>query len=132
MSRTTTGNCPCQSGADYRDCCRPYHKGKKKPPTAEILMRSRFCAFAKDRVNYLLETWHSSTRPPQLQLDRAVTWTGLEITATHMGAENDVIGTVTFTARYTTNGMPGAMTETSDFVRQDGRWFYVKGDVQRT
>ena len=36
--------CPCGSGQTYQLCCEVFHKGKYAP-TAEKLMRSRFCAY---------------------------------------------------------------------------------------
>ncbi|MCP4147862.1 MAG: hypothetical protein GY757_08935, partial [bacterium] len=110
--------------------CRPYHKGHKFPKTAVALMRARYSAYAKGRSAFILETWHSSTRPAELNLEPAFQWMGLEIRSTSNGSETGYTGSVTFTARYSNGGLPGVMTEASDFVKESGRWFYVKGEVQ--
>ena len=46
-------SCPCGNELDYSKCCEVYHTGDKNPETAEILMRSRYSAFAKNKVQYI-------------------------------------------------------------------------------
>src|SRR6185436_7524086 len=55
--------CPCLSGLPYDECCGAFHSGTYLPPTAERLMRSRYAAYVKGIPQYLLRTWHPSTRP---------------------------------------------------------------------
>ena len=117
--------CPCGLGERYPDCCGRLHRGEVAAPTAELLMRSRFSAFATGAEAYLLDTWHPSTRPQQLQLDRALRWTRLEILATTGGGFLDPAGTVAFRAHFTDRGRPGRHEEDSRFVREGGRWFYL-------
>lgn len=55
--------CPCQSGKSYAECCQPYHQRKVHAPTAEALMRSRYCAYALATktpalLDYLINTTH--------------------------------------------------------------------------
>ncbi|MBM7494734.1 SEC-C motif-containing protein [Micromonospora luteifusca] len=125
---TTVRVCPCGSGRAYADCCAPFHHGDAEAPTAEALMRSRFSAFALGDTGYLLRSWHSSTRPALLELDPGQRWTRLEIVETERGGLLDTAGTVTFHAHYRDAGRPGALTEHSRFVREDGRWVYLDGD----
>ncbi|WLS43718.1 YchJ family protein [Micromonospora profundi] len=120
--------CPCGSGQAYADCCAPAHGGDKPAPTAETLMRSRFSAFALGDADYLLRSWHSSTRPTSLELDPGQRWIRLEIVETERGGLLDATGTVTFRAHYRDAGRTGTLTETSRFVREDGRWVYLDGD----
>jgi SEC-C motif-containing protein len=118
--------CPCLSGETYGACCGPFHRGAAEAPTAERLMRSRYSAFAVGDVDYLLHTWHPSTRPDELELDDGVRWYRLDILARAGGGLGEREGTVEFTARYKTAGGPaGEQHELSRFVRDDGRWFYV-------
>ncbi|WP_042723993.1 YchJ family protein [Curtobacterium sp. B18] len=98
-------------------------------PTAERLMRSRFSAFALGLPAYLLETWHPSTRPATLELDPAQRWTRLDILSTRAGGPFDASGTVAFRAWWRTDDERGTLEETSDFVREHGRWSYVDGTV---
>jgi SEC-C motif-containing protein len=123
-----TRACPCGSGRAYADCCAPLHAGTAQAPTAEALMRSRFSAFAAGDAGYLLRTWHSSTRPARLDLDRGQRWTRLEIVDTERGGLLDSTGRVAFHAHYRDAGRPGTQTERSRFVREDGRWVYLDGE----
>jgi SEC-C motif-containing protein len=117
--------CPCWSGLPYADCCRPLHLDESAAATAEALMRSRFSAFAVGDADYLLRSWHSSTRPARLRLDPGQRWTRLEILGTERGGLFDPTGTVEFRAHYRRAGRPGALDERSRFVREDGRWVYL-------
>ncbi|WP_256107381.1 YchJ family protein [Streptomyces sp. ODS05-4] len=119
--------CPCGLPAAYGDCCRPLHTGERTAPTAERLMRSRYSAFATGDTAYLLRTWAPATRPARLALDRAMRWTGLEITGATDGSLFHSTGTVTFTARYTHGGESGALREHSRFEKDGGQWVYVDG-----
>ena len=38
-------------------------------PDAESLMRSRYTAFVRERADYLLATWHASTRPASIDFE---------------------------------------------------------------
>ncbi|MFF5175765.1 YchJ family protein [Micromonospora sp. NPDC000089] len=119
--------CPCGTGLPYPDCCGPVHRGAATAGTAEALMRSRFSAFAVGHADYLLRSWHSSTRPARLRLDPAQRWTRLEILATERGGLFDSEGAVAFRAHYREAGRPGMLDERSRFVREDGRWVYLDG-----
>jgi SEC-C motif-containing protein len=88
-------------------------------------MRSRYCAFVKGDVAYLLRTWHPRTRPGRLELDPGMRWTGLEILGTGEGSAFHSGGTVTFRASY----RGGSLHERSRFERVDGAWVYVDGDI---
>ncbi len=88
-------------------------------------MRSRYCAFVKGDEAYLLRTWHPRTRPPRLDLDPAMRWTGLEILATTEGTPFHTTGTVTFRASYE----GGSLQEHSHFERSTGAWVYTEGDI---
>ncbi|GAB6042316.1 YchJ family protein [Endothiovibrio diazotrophicus] len=121
--------CPCGSGKGFAECCGPYLAGEAVAATAETLMRSRFTAYAREAFDYLKESWHPATRPPELRAgDGAkVEWTTLEVVDTAAGGEGDEIGEVEFIAHYLLDGKPSRIRERSQFVRQDGRWYYVDG-----
>jgi SEC-C motif-containing protein len=118
--------CPCGLGESYSQCCGRLHRGESKAATAELLMRSRFSAFALGDTAYLLATWHPSTRPPRIRLDGGQAWTRLQIVGRTGGGFLDASGTVEFRAHYLRAGLPGEQHENSRFVRADGRWFYVE------
>jgi len=117
--------CPCGLGTTYESCCGRYHSGLAKAPTAELLMRSRFSAFAVGDTAYLQLTWHSTTRPARLQLDPEQHWLRLEILGTDAGGLFDSEGSVEFRAHFSEGGHSGSLREHSRFVREGGRWVYV-------
>ncbi|MCZ2403151.1 YchJ family protein [Paenarthrobacter sp. Z7-10] len=120
--------CPCLSGETYAQCCGRYHGGLADPPTAEALMRSRYCAFARNDAPYLLASWHSSTRPASVELDPTLQWRRLDIVTVSRGGFADNHGTVEFKAHYRQHGRSGVLAELSRFVREDGRWVYLDGE----
>lgn len=124
----TDGPCPCGRGVGYDSCCGPIHRAERDATTAEALMRSRYAAYAIGDGGYLLRSWAPATRPAHVAIDTHTTWTGLTIVATTGGGMLDAEGTVTFEARYRTDGRDGVLRERSRFVREDGRWAYVGPD----
>jgi len=125
-----TTSCPCGSKITYAECCARYIEGGVAASTAEALMRSRYTAYTLLAEDYLLASWHPSTRPATLGLaDEAPTkWLGLEVKRhAQQDAEH---ATVEFVARYKVNGRAHRIHEVSRFVQAAGRWFYVDGDIQ--
>lgn len=118
-------DCPCGSGKAYRDCCHPFHNGESAP-SPEALMRSRYAAFVTDRPDYLLDTWHQRTRPETLTLENSPEWTSLRILS---AVESGETGTVCFRAVYRLGRGWGFLEERSQFVREEGRWFYLHGET---
>lgn len=124
--------CPC-GRVDARGqplawpaCCGRYLDHDTPAPDAESLMRSRYSAFVRERADYLLATWHASTRPALLELDGAAKWLGLEIRSQRvLDADH---AEVEFVARYREAGRAARLHERSRFVREAGRWCYVDGD----
>ena len=91
-------------------------------------MRSRYSAYALGLEEYLLATWHASTRPGALNLaaEPQPKWLGLEVNA---GTQTGDSATVEFVARCKLGGRAQRMHEISRFVREDGRWYYVDGMI---
>ncbi|HVV86816.1 MAG TPA: YchJ family metal-binding protein [Kofleriaceae bacterium] len=125
-------DCPCGSGADEAACCGPVLAGTPAP-TALALMRSRYTAYVRRAVPYLIATQDPATRSA-IDRDalarwcRETTWRGLEIVATEAGGAEDDTGVVEFIARGVSHGTPFDQHERSRFRRAGGRWFYVDGD----
>jgi len=121
--------CPCGSGKSYTTCCARYVDGGEPAPTAEALMRSRYTAFTLLKEKYLLATWHASTRPTSLGLaeDETSQWIGLAVKRHELQDADHAI--VEFVARYKVNGRAHRLHEISRFVREQGRWFYVDGEM---
>ncbi|MDB5100097.1 MAG: hypothetical protein JWM80_4518 [Cyanobacteria bacterium RYN_339] len=119
-------SCPCGHARPYADCCGAIHAGKRPAATAEELMRSRYAAYCKGKVDYLVHSLHPSKHAAldRKALAQRTPWTGLTILSTEGGSLFDTTGVVAFEARYT----GGAMRERSRFTRHEGRWVYVDGD----
>lgn len=95
--------------------------------SAEALMRSRYSGYVLGEIDYLLASWHSSTRPALLERDPPGTrWLGLDIRR-HLPHDAHS-ATVEFVARYRHGGAPAVRVhEVSRFVREEGRWYYLDG-----
>ncbi len=124
--------CPCGLPQSYADCCGRYTDGNTPAPNAVALMRSRYTAYTLGLEPYLLATWHPSTRPAALELDAEPRrkWLGLQVKchresgATHAEVE--------FVARHKIGGRAWRLHENSRFVREEGQWYYLDGDIQES
>lgn len=124
--------CPCCSELLYIECCEPFHKKVKLPETAEKLMRSRYSAYAKTEINYLIDTTHETkkslyTYKSMEEWSINSKWLKLEIVKTKDGLINDSIGYVEFIASYNYKGENDFLHELSFFKKEAGKWFYVDG-----
>lgn len=126
--------CPCGQtdprgrALAFGACCGRYLDHDTPAPDAQSLMRSRYSAFVIGRVDYLNSSWHASTRPADLSLEPGVKWLGLEVRS-HRLIDADH-AEVEFVARSRVAGRGQRLHETSRFVREVGRWFYVDGDMK--
>ncbi len=124
--------CHCGNTESYTRCCGKFHTGENAA-TAEQLMRSRYSAYVLGLEEYLLATWHESTRPASLDFsDAAKTkWLGLDVKR-HVEIDVDH-AQVEFIARYKVGGQSAVrLHEISDFVLENGKWFYVSGAFHGT
>jgi SEC-C motif domain protein len=149
--------CPCggvPKNASYSACCGRYHAGALRllAPTPEALMRSRYSAYVLRLRDYLIDTWHPSTRPSDLlRFDANDKWLGLEIREVSSARVAEVArksnesqesresnesqeqivsdAFVEFVARSKPAGGGAAqrLHERSRFVHEEGRWWYVSG-----
>ena len=135
MRITAEGPCPC-GRVDARGrpmpfarCCGRYLADFAHPPApdAEALMRSRYSAFVLEDADYLLATWHPSRRPPELGFEPNTKWLGLDV---HSHRQVDAThAEVEFVARSRTGGRAHRLHERSRFVCEDGRWYYLDGEI---
>jgi SEC-C motif-containing protein len=128
MNPVDPRRCPCGLGEPYAACCGRLHRGEVKAASAELLMRSRFSAFAVGAADYLQSSWHPATRPANLSLDPELRWIRLEIISTSAGGFLDAEGTVRFRAHYEDQGRRGCLDELSRFTRLAGSWVYLDGE----
>lgn len=93
-------------------------------------MRSRYSAYTLGLSDYVQRTWHSSTRPAQLDLQQDHAqgkWLGLTVKNYNIQGDK---AEVEFIARYKPNASPASrLHERSRFVKEQGAWFYVDGDL---
>jgi SEC-C motif domain protein len=129
MKPTLQNICLCQSTQDYHLCCEPLHTGTPAN-TAVNLMRSRYTAYVLGLESYLLNTWHTSTRPSNMEaFDPLLKWLGLTIKNSWQQTSNEAY--VEFVARYRIGGGHlQRLHETSRFVYENNHWYYIDGLVQ--
>ncbi len=129
-------DCPCGSGAAYDSCCGPLIEECQPAASAEALMRSRYSAYVRGEVAYILSTTHPTRRG---DYDRKSVenwssnahWHGLEILATEKGGAEDENGTVEFVAHYSEKDQRQRHHEIAQFVRHDGRWHFYDGQAPK-
>lgn len=127
-------SCPCGSQQTYQDCCEPLHQSKLIAQSAEMLMRSRFCAFYLKNIDYIIQTTVPSQRS---QLDRMelqtwadnIQWTRLQIVS-HIPKIGKRHAQVRFKA-YFQDGVHGEQfhDELSAFVNIEGAWYFLDPTV---
>ena len=122
--------CACGSKKSYRFCCELIHKDIFLAKTPLELMKSRYTAYVLGKIDYLMTSHHSSTRPMEekeeiLAWSQNVDWLGLEIIEA-----DDVInseGFVTFKAKFKENGENQVIFEKSRFMMENNHWTYIDG-----
>ena len=121
-------NCPCGAGF-YRECCQPLHLGQVKAQTAVQLMRSRYSAFAKQQIDYLIQT---TALGQQSALDRvaiadwskANQWLKLEIVRSNEKLDKNH-AQVEFKAHYHDGQQLQIHHEISHFVNYQDVWYFL-------
>lgn len=118
-------SCPCgrrdrrEFPLAYTMCCGRYLDDVQGTPApdAESLMRSRYTAFVRERADYLLATWHPTTRPETLDFEPGVKWLGLDVRSRSvLDADH---AEVEFVARRRdAAGVAARLHERSRFVRE--------------
>lgn len=92
-------------------------------------MRSRYTAYTLNDETYLRATWDPRTCPVEkITHDEPTKWLGLEVRK-HQATGDQA--TVEFVARYKIAGRAHRLHEVSNFLRDDGKWFYVNGSFPK-
>jgi SEC-C motif domain protein len=118
--------CPCSSEELFSNCCLPFLEESDVAATPELLMKSRYSAYVKGNIPYLIHTTFESKRKlyNELEMERWAKeslWVKLEI----VEAKGDK---VEFKAFYTDKeGERHVHHEKSTFKKQNGIWFYFDG-----
>ena len=124
--------CPCGSELPFSKCCEPYISGDQTAPTAEALMRSRYSAYVKIKIDHIHDTTHASQRSEFNREDseawsRRADWRSLEIIRTEKGGIDDTQGSVEFVARYRDKGKMCQHHEVAEFKKEGEQWFFFDG-----
>lgn len=127
-------SCPCGTGKAFEACCGPFLNETALPETAEALMRSRYTAYTRNDLKYLMKTLAPEA---QRSFNMAATkkwmqeaeWKGLKILSVEQGQAADTRGTVEFVATYAQNGQGIDHHEVSRFRKtSQGQWLFIEGD----
>ena len=124
-----TQYCPCGSNNSYMDCCGRLLETSATASTAEELMRSRYTAFTKANVDYLVKTMvgpitQNFNEAETKAFAKRVKWLRLEILDSTCTNEK---ATVEFKAYYLEQGKLQCIQESSDFEYTNHQWFYIHG-----
>ncbi|MGE4573935.1 MULTISPECIES: YchJ family protein [Parachlamydia] len=122
--------CPCDSGKTYPDCCQILHEGAQANQ-ALSLMRSRYSAYAYQKVAYIIQTTHPDN--PSFLAD-SIQWAKeilifcqntqfkkLEIVDYLEGIDESI---VTFVAHLNQNHSNEKLFEKSLFIKLNNQWTY--------
>lgn len=129
MQNIPLQNCPCGSGQSFENCCGQYIRYLKYPDNPEQLMRSRYSAYVLKNEDYLLKSWHQSTRPELIKLEDDLTqWEKLKIIS---ASENSVKFVAYFLNLADKKNAIYALSESSVFI-YDTHWYYLSGKEFQT
>ncbi|WP_068547624.1 YchJ family protein [Thalassotalea crassostreae] len=137
--------CPCGSIKNFDACCQPIINGDKEADTAEQLMRSRYSAYQQKNAVYIQLTYakekqiDNSISDIQQWMDET-TWCKLEIISTDKNVNSsnnknsDIKASydfVEFCANYFANDELWQLHENSRFIKENGLWRYLDGDIKQ-
>jgi SEC-C motif-containing protein len=123
--------CPCGLEAPYENCCGRYIEQGFNAPTPELLMRSRYSAFATQNIPYIVKTMHGKAsqgfNPAELSAWLAtVHWLNLRVCQSKQTGDQ---GKVSFIATYESQGKKYQLSEISAFAKIENEWFYIDGQT---
>jgi SEC-C motif-containing protein len=121
--------CPCNSGLSYASCCERFISGKEAAAIAEQLMRSRYTAYVKVNVPYIVQTILPQQRKSIDEKEirnwaEKTEWQRLEILKTEKGGAEDSEGTVEFIAHYKEHDLASRHHEIGKFKKYNNAWYY--------
>jgi len=118
--------CPCGSGKKYKKCCMVFHKGANAKD-ALTLMKSRYSAFAMQKIDYIIKTsTFQKDYNDLLAFAKSCEFLALKIVSFEESGDEAY---VTFSAKIECNGADASFSEKSRFIREDGVWLYESGEI---
>lgn len=134
MKFSVNATCPCCSLKKYKKCCKPFHDEIKLPTTALELMKSRFCAYAIEKSDYIISTTHNenvdftndleSWNIDIMNFSKNTRFEKLEILDF---VEHEDESFVIFKATLFQDNTDASFIEKSRFLKVDGKWLYIDG-----
>lgn len=134
MKFSVNDTCPCGSQKKYKKCCKPFHDNTTLPKTALELMKSRYCAFAVGKSEYIISTTHKdnvdfksdikSWNEDILDFCKNTKFEKLEILEF---IDEQTQSFVTFKVTLFQDGNDVSFCEKSRFLKIDEKWLYVNG-----
>ena len=123
--------CPCGSGIPDLECCHIFISGEKTAPTAEALMRSRYTAYTHAELGYIERTMKGPAllrfnKQKSEERARYIKWHKLDIIKTF---QKDKRHFVEFIASLSINNKYDTLHERSEFLFENGEWYYVDGII---
>lgn len=120
--------CPCGQG-EYAQCCQPLHTAQAKAQSAEQLMRSRYSAFARHEIDYIVQTTALGQQqaldvPAIANWSKSNQWLRLEVVQADENLDK-THAQVEFKAHYHDGKQAHVHHEVSHFVKQNGAWFFL-------
>lgn len=130
----TFKNCFCGNELPYQQCCQSIIDGKVVAKNAESLMRSRFTAYVIKNYQYILQTYASQQRAKLTvkglaRSAQGIHWLSLHV-LNHQAQEKK--SQVEFKSYYQIEKSFYVMHELSDFILEAGKWFYTRGEMQKS
>lgn len=120
--------CPCGQG-EYALCCQPLHVGTASAQSAAQLMRSRYSAFAKHEIDYIVKTTAVGQQtaldvPAIATWSKSNQWLKLEVVQANEKMDK-THAQVEFKAHYHDAQKIQVHHEISHFVKQNGVWYFL-------
>lgn len=134
MKISVNAPCSCKSGKKYKKCCKSFHDGIL-PKTSLELMRSRYCAFALNNTDYIINTTHplnNDFTPNRDAWAEGISSFSLNTDFNNLEIIDFIDGKtesyVTFKATLKQEEDDISFTEKSKFLKENGKWLYVNGE----
>ena len=128
--------CKCHSGQKYEKCCKCFHDGAL-PKNALQLMRSRYAAYALQKVDYIIRTTHPANphfKQNDTQWKNEILFFCKKTEFQHLKILEFIDGeceaTVTFLACLSQNGEDVSFVEKSLFEKVNDQWLYKNGTIK--
>ncbi len=122
--------CPCGLPQSYDECCGIFIKGTAQAPNPEALMRSRYTAYTKANIDYIIRTMKSPASDGYDSVSsrrwaKSVVWIKLDVL--YVQQLSPTIATVEFCAYFYVKDEKQMIHEISTFALERERWYYASG-----